>query len=326
MMEIPPLKELQAVTSELNVLYVEDEEMIRSGLAKSLRQLFHSVEEAEDGAIGLDLFNNGEFDLIITDISMPNLNGIEMINAIKESDQHIPIIVTSAHNESDKLMELINLGVDRFLLKPVNRIALLDALFKLCTAITNKKKAECYKAELEQKVRILETKIKKEYAKAKKEEKVAAQQEVAIDYSDYFEELDYGHRDELVELNDDIDASILLAWDEEDINAEYAYTLSNHIRSYASILNNYPVFHKLGMSLSELAIEIEGNTARFTEQISVIRELLESFNFTLIKFRQQVWETKSSHPNFFDPSLQSDIIMIINVLENRSNESDIEFF
>jgi hypothetical protein len=39
-----------------------------------------------------------------------------------------------------------------------------------------------------------------------------------------------------------------------------------------------------------------------------------------------VWETKSSHPNFFDPSLQSDIIMIINVLENRSNESDIEFF
>ena len=325
-MEIPPLKELQAVTSQLNVLYVEDEDMIRNGLAKSLRQLFLSVEEAEDGAIGLDLFTHGEFDLIITDISMPNLNGIEMITAIKESGSNIPIIVTSAHNDSHKLTELINLGVDRFLLKPVNRIALLDGLFKLCTAISSEKKAECYKAELEQKVRILETKIKQEYTKAKKEETSAAQQEETIDYSDYYEELDHGHRDELIELNDEIDASILLAWDEEDINAEYAYTLSNHIRSYASILNNYPVFHKLGMSLNELAVEIERNTEKFTEHIGVIRELLESFNFTLIRFRQEVWETKSSNPNFFDPSLQSDIIMIINVLENRSTESDIEFF
>lgn len=330
-MEVPALKDLQAVTSELNVLYVEDEQMLREGLVGSLSKLFKTVEVAEDGAIGLELFRHGEFDLIITDISMPNMNGIEMIQAIKEINSIVPIIVTSAHNESDKLLELINLGVDRFLTKPINKIAMLDALYKLCSGIAAARQAETYKLELEQKVRILETKMKKEYVRAKQEAPAAKKEAVpengeTVVTDDYFETLDPDHLDELVELNEELDSDVLLAFQNDNINAEYVYRLSAHIRRYGNILYSYHVFLNIGSSLSELSSELERNIDSFINNITVLRDLLESFNFTLINFRENVWEHKNKNPNFYDPSILSDVIMIINILEQKEVVSDIEFF
>ncbi len=119
------LSDLRNLTQELSILYVEDEAMLREGMVGSLRQLFKGVEVAEDGAIGLALYENSQYDLVITDISMPNMDGITMIRQIKSVNPEARIIVTSAQNDADKLLELINLGVDRFLTKPIDKTMLI---------------------------------------------------------------------------------------------------------------------------------------------------------------------------------------------------------
>ena len=91
---------------------------------------------AEDGEIGLSKYKERIFDVVITDINMPNMNGIEMIEAIKEIDYEQPILVTSAHNDSEYLMRLINLNVTRFVLKPFNNKHFLYTLYKIAEELS----------------------------------------------------------------------------------------------------------------------------------------------------------------------------------------------
>ncbi|WP_373000274.1 response regulator [Sulfurimonas sp.] len=134
-MEINIVK-LKKYASKCSVLYVEDDEVIRTQTASFLGRFFPDVVLAEDGAIGLTKYKEREFDVVITDINMPNMNGIEMIEAIKEIYYDQIILVTSAHNDSEYLMKLINLDVNRFVLKPFNNKQFLYVLYKIAEELT----------------------------------------------------------------------------------------------------------------------------------------------------------------------------------------------
>lgn len=82
---------------DFTVLYVEDENIIRSNVEKCLGYVFN-VMIAKDGVEGLEIFNNNKIDLIITDVYMPNKDGISMLSDIKEKNPKIPCIVTSAYD------------------------------------------------------------------------------------------------------------------------------------------------------------------------------------------------------------------------------------
>ena len=73
---------LKKYASACSVLYVEDDEVIRTATASFLGRFFSDIVLAEDGEIGLEKYKEREFDIVITDINMPNMNGIEMIEAI----------------------------------------------------------------------------------------------------------------------------------------------------------------------------------------------------------------------------------------------------
>ena len=109
---------LKKYASICSVLYVEDDGVIREATASFLGRFFPDVVLAEDGEEGINLYKSRAFDVVITDINMPHMNGIEMIQDIKEINYEQPIIVTSAYNDSENLMKLIELDVDRFVLKP----------------------------------------------------------------------------------------------------------------------------------------------------------------------------------------------------------------
>lgn len=323
------LADLKNVGSELSVLYVEDEAMLRDGLLGSLRQLFGNVEVAEDGAVGLELYRHADFDLVLTDISMPNMDGITMIRRIKEQNPTARIIVISAQNDTDKLLELINLGVDRFLTKPISKIALIEALYSISSAITSIKQAETYRTQLEQKARLLNTFIKKEYLRNKiaaSPEQAAGKEEEERPFEDYFSHILREELDELIDLNEELDYDILLAFQNNRVDPAYVLRLSKRYERYGVILNRHPVFSEIGLSLHSLSREFETHQQAFIDQLSSIRELLESFNFTLITFRKNILETKSAHPTFYNPSLLSDIAMIRNLLKQTEIHGDIEFF
>jgi C4-dicarboxylate-specific signal transduction histidine kinase len=124
---------LKKYTKDLSLLYVEDDEILREKTADLLSCIFNDISLASDGEIGLDKYKKKKHDIVITDINMPNMNGIEMIENIKNINQEQIIVVTSAHDDSEYLRSLIKLGIENFVLKPIDLeqlVALIQRLSK----------------------------------------------------------------------------------------------------------------------------------------------------------------------------------------------------
>ena len=107
-------------SQKLHLLYVEDNEDAREMTAMILEDYFDNITIAVDGKDGYEKFKNSKIDLIITDINMPNMDGLEMSKKIREIDRDVSIIILSAHNEDDFFMNSIQIGINGYLLKPIN--------------------------------------------------------------------------------------------------------------------------------------------------------------------------------------------------------------
>ena len=128
--------------NKVSILYVEDEDNIREGYAKALKRISSNLQTAADGEEGLALYKKHHFELIVSDIKMPKMNGIEMVKEIKKLNPEISIIFTSAHTESAYLLEAIELQVDGYLLKPVDKKSLTALVQKLSKNILLQKENE----------------------------------------------------------------------------------------------------------------------------------------------------------------------------------------
>ena len=89
-------KMLVPLCENLKLLYVEDDEYARSTTLQLLKNFFKDISIAVDGSDGLDKFLTQKFDLIISDINMPNLNGMDMLKVIRETNKSIPVLLLTA--------------------------------------------------------------------------------------------------------------------------------------------------------------------------------------------------------------------------------------
>ncbi|MDD2382749.1 MAG: response regulator [Sulfurospirillaceae bacterium] len=136
-------------SKDLKVLYVEDDISLREEVSIFLSDIFESVDLANNGQEGLDKLALNHYDIVITDIRMPVMDGIEMIEKIKELYPEQPILITSAHNEIEYLLKLINLGVDNFITKPLQSEQIFKVLHKMVERIKQKNELQKYKDDLE---------------------------------------------------------------------------------------------------------------------------------------------------------------------------------
>ncbi|UTJ07095.1 PAS domain S-box protein [Arcobacter roscoffensis] len=113
---------------ELVVLYVEDDEKIREEIIFFLERRVKKLIVACDGQEGLELYKENNVDLIITDIQMPRLDGIKMSEQIKSINKDARIIVITAFNDSDYLLDAINLNLKSYLTKPLDLMKLLNSM------------------------------------------------------------------------------------------------------------------------------------------------------------------------------------------------------
>lgn len=123
----------------IKLLYVEDEEYIRIPMAEMLSRRIEEVKSAHNGIEALKLAENYHAEILVTDIKMPEINGLELITRIRLLIPEIRTIILSAHNESDFFLEAIKLGVDGFHLKPVNRQSLLTTIEKIAQETIQRK-------------------------------------------------------------------------------------------------------------------------------------------------------------------------------------------
>jgi len=130
------IKEVKKFTQNLNILYVEDDLDIIEHVTPILQDLFSSVEVCHDGQKGLDTYNsyfktfNKYYDIVLTDIEMPHINGIELSKQLFTINPSQHIIVISAYNDKEKLQELLSLGIDDFLHKPVESESFFKTFLK----------------------------------------------------------------------------------------------------------------------------------------------------------------------------------------------------
>lgn len=111
------------------ILYVEDEHSIQNQTKMILDDFVKEVRVASDGEEGLKMALEGDIDIIVTDIMMPHMNGIDMIKALKVENKNIPVIITTAFTETEYLMEAIKLKVDGFITKPINIKDLINNIY-----------------------------------------------------------------------------------------------------------------------------------------------------------------------------------------------------
>jgi len=142
---------------EITLLYVEDSRAIREILGKRLEKKVKKIIVAVDGEDGLEKYKEYKPDIILTDVTMPKMSGIEMSREIKEIDKDMPIIILSAHNDASYLLEAIELGISGYLLKPVDRDKMIEQLESqakiICLDKTNKEQ----QLKIEEQQTILQT-------------------------------------------------------------------------------------------------------------------------------------------------------------------------
>lgn len=118
----------------MRVLIIEDEIRLAENLAKALREgPGYAIDLAEDGAIGLQLARDGVYDLIILDLMLPVLNGLEVLARLRRSGERTPVLVLTAQTGKASVVELLNAGADDYLGKPFDLgelIARIKALIR----------------------------------------------------------------------------------------------------------------------------------------------------------------------------------------------------
>ncbi len=119
-----------SILKNITILYAEDEKDLREVTHQILKGFTKKQYVAQNGQEGLELFkkHEKEIDLIITDVNMPILNGLDMIKEIKKININIPIIVATAFSNKEYLLEAIDIGVDKYVLKPIDIAKLLQVM------------------------------------------------------------------------------------------------------------------------------------------------------------------------------------------------------
>lgn len=161
------------IMSNIKVLCVEDEEITRIILKKILKNYFGKVIMAENGQEGYDEFLKQRPQLIITDLRMPQMGGIEMVQKIRAIDPDCGVVITSEVEDVDFILKSVDLGIDKYLVKPIKEEAFLRDLENVTAKLIRRKLGTDEDEDLvftdNQQKKDLEDQIKKKFASFIKE-------------------------------------------------------------------------------------------------------------------------------------------------------------
>jgi CheY-like chemotaxis protein/serine phosphatase RsbU (regulator of sigma subunit) len=174
----------EEILRDLTLLYVEDDPLIRTQFEKILRRLVKRVYVANDGKEGLDIYQVEHPDIVLTDIEMPYLDGLEMSKHIKDINPEQSIAIMTAYNEEYLFIKAIDVGVDKYVLKPVKIPQLTKALHSIGRQIYYKKEAKRLLREQEEKNNSLLMDLKEKNRYSLAQEKAASKKQELIIHDD----------------------------------------------------------------------------------------------------------------------------------------------
>ena len=338
------IKMVCQLTKPLKVLYVEDDFDLRTETSLFFKHFFDDISTADDGLDALEKIATSSFDLIISDINMPNMDGIEMAKRILKSNPDQTFIFISAHDDSTHLMQLMELGITKFIAKPFKSAQLLQTLYETAQAFhENKDMHDYYEGVLEENVKnIAREKTEKTTLLSKEniepivptpsiEDSIIKHPAKAPEASQGIE-IDIG---ELIDIYEEIDSLVAMKClhPENSFSREDSIYFAKLFNRYASILASFQMFHKISQKIHDMAACIESHDAPDDLSIQAyLFTLIESFLKVLSKW-QESWkeiEDDDEKLHFWDQSIITDLDTIIMTWENKHLEDDgahdIDFF
>lgn len=141
---------MSKISDEIKILYIEDDSDVREELAEILEMFFKNVYCGKNGKEGLELYNSIKPDVIISDVQMPIMNGLDMIKEIKKTDSEIFTIITTAFSDAEYLYKAIEIGIDGYEIKPIDANKLLKRVNDFALKISQAKELKKTQTLLEE--------------------------------------------------------------------------------------------------------------------------------------------------------------------------------
>ena len=135
--------------NDFTILYVEDNTLTQNIVKSVLKRYFKEIFVANDGIEGIKLYQEKTPDIVLTDISMPNMNGLEMSREIKRYNPNQRIALFTGYNEIEYLKKAINMGIDKYILKPLESKQMFEALEDIVKSLKQEREQKSYKKNLE---------------------------------------------------------------------------------------------------------------------------------------------------------------------------------
>ena len=248
-MDKEQIKKLRVMSKDISVLYVEDDKNMSLQLQGLIRKFFKNVEVEKNGLHGLQNYTKNRQDIVITDIAMPVMDGIEMSKKIKLINSNQNILVTFAHSGTENLIKLIDIGVDKFITKPMNAGSFLSSISKIVINIYREKREA-----------ILESKLK-------------SQQDLHKEFlNGVLFPLAYFEDDEIVYANNSFKRQFFTQIDTDDFSRfKLAYLFED--KKYIS------------MSNGEVIEEIYKSDNKIYQVMDINKKIVKKYNLNITKFK-----------------------------------------
>jgi len=315
----------------LNILFVEDDDKLRKNLENTLSHVFKNVYSAGNGLEALALYEENGCDLVLTDINMPEMNGIELIEELRKKDKELPIVVLSAHNESQYYIELINLGVDGFVLKPMNLLNLMYTLTRSCKALYNIRKLKKLEHDViaEQNRTIVMAKSIEDGEKISKEKmRLLRTSYNSISARDYVENYPVDleiFSDKLEHFEENLDIHIGRLFKKPSLSNRDLVVLE--FSEIGSLISTLPEFSNMAIAVEDFAKTL--GDVEDLSNIGDIEDLLFNVSESLYKWRTSIFvDMSTDNIHYLDASLINDCIQLESVLKGEEllDGGDMEFF
>lgn len=356
-------KQLKEIGYEMSLLLVEDDLVLIDQLKQFLSRFFGKVDIAKNGLEALEHFKKRPYDLVITDLTMPLMGGLELASKLRAINESQNIFIISAHSESEKLIELINIGIDGFLLKPVDINRVMVKLLKVCQAIYAHKMVAYFNNLLEETNAELSTANRElksaldEVSRLKRDAN-SGEQQLPIRESEFITasqtsralndeeqmmlytrseklsaiEFHTAYPFELDKTNEDLEIledhfNLILMKADKSINHDILGDLIKILRNYAKVMELITQFGALAFGIQQLARTFE--STQDPAKIQAIMPMLTLLFENLEQWRRGIFFYRNVEDiHYMDNSLISDALSLQGILDNEhaSSDSDIELF
>ncbi|OHE09194.1 MAG: hypothetical protein A2513_03430 [Sulfurimonas sp. RIFOXYD12_FULL_33_39] len=336
-------KRLKEVCYEINLLLVEDDIFLQDQIKQFLSKFFNKIDTANNGIEALEKYIENSYELVITDLTMPMMNGIELTKNIKEIKNTQNILILSAHYESENLLPLVNIGIDGFITKPMDMEKTLLQLIKTCELIYNDKLLRYYHNILEEtNEELLKNNHKSEYnlvaTKNHKlqptskipevKESVKSKDVCILPKSTKMSAVDFfnAYPFELEKTNEDLEMledkfNLALIRSEKNIHGEMLEQFIEIMKCYAHTIEMIPQFGALSYGIRQLAktFEFIEDPQKLSSALPMLAHLFDN----LEQWRKAVfYYCDAEDIHYMDDSLISDAQSLQGILDYKSNSSD----